>query len=421
MKKNILYKTIKNEWKKFHSNKKSNKKIKLHEPTFGIEEIFNFTKQLITTNVTMGKHVESFEKKFCDKFGFKYAVSSNSGSSANLIMIAGLMSTIYSKRLRKNDEIIVPALAWSTSIFPLTQYGLKPVFVDCDLKTMNIDIDQVKKAISHNTKAILTIPIYGNPCNMKELRKICNKNKLILLEDTCESMGAKYKNKFLGGFGLASSFSFYFSHHITCLEGGITVTNDFELAEIMKIIRSHGWIRNVKQKEKWIKNFPKIDPNFLFVHEGYNLRLTEPQARMGTTQIKKLDKFIKKRRENAKILMNLMKEFNDFFIYQYEKKGSFHTWFGFSIIIKNIKIIDRGKLCKFLNKKEIETRVIVSGNFASQPVAKTFKHRIVGNLTNASKIMTNGFSIGIHQNLTNTQLKYIYNVFKEFLKIESLL
>ena len=420
MKKNFLYKSIKNEWQKVHS-KKNNKKIKLHEPTFGVEEIFNFTKQLITTNVTMGKQVESFEKNICDKFGFRYAVSSNSGSSANLLMISALMSNLYSKRLKKNDEIIVPALAWSTSIFPLTQYGLKPVFVDCDLKTMNIDINQVKKAISKKTKGILIIPIYGNPCEMNEITKICKKKGLVLLEDTCESMGAKYNNKFLGGFGLASSFSFYFSHHITCLEGGITVTNDYELAEIMKIIRSHGWIRNVKEKEKWIKNYPKIDPNFLFVNEGYNLRLTEPQARMGMTQIKKLDGFIKKRRKNADYLMSLMKEFNDFFIYQYETKRSFHTWFGFTIIIKDLKIIDRGKLCNFLNKNGIETRVIVSGNFTSQPVVKTFKHRTVGNLENASKIMNNGFSIGIHQNLGNNEIKYIYNIFKKFLKRESLL
>ena len=420
MKKNFLYKSIKNEWQKFHS-KKTNKKIKLHEPTFGVEEIFNFTKQLITTNVTMGKQVESFEKNICDKFGFRYAVSSNSGSSANLLMISALMSNLYSKRLKKNDEIIVPALAWSTSIFPLTQYGLKPVFVDCDLKTMNIDINQVKKAISKKTKGILIIPIYGNPCEMNEITKICKKKGLVLLEDTCESMGAKYNNKFLGGFGLASSFSFYFSHHITCLEGGITVTNDYELAEIMKIIRSHGWVRNVKEKEKWIKNYPKIDPNFLFVNEGYNLRLTEPQARMGMTQIKKLDGFIKKRRNNADYLMSLMKEFSDFFIYQYETKRSFHTWFGFTIIIKDLKIIDRGRLCNFLNKNGIETRVIVSGNFTSQPVVKTFKHRTVGNLENASKIMNNGFSIGIHQNLGNNEIKYIYNIFKKFLKRESLL
>jgi len=336
-------------------------------------------------------------------------------------MIAGLMSNLYSKKLKKNDEIIVPALAWSTSIFPLTQHGLKTVFVDCELETMNIDIKEVNKAISSKTKAILAIPIYGNPCDMDELKKICKKKNLVLLEDTCESMGAKYNSKFLGGFGLASSFSFYFSHHITCLEGGMTVTNDYELAEIMKIIRSHGWIRNIKEKEKWIKQFPEIDPKFLFVNEGYNLRLTEPQARMGITQIKKLDNFVKKRRNNAQILLSLMKEFSDFFIYQKEKKETLHSWFGFIIIIKNIKIINRNKLCKFLNQNGIETRAIVSGNFASQPVVKNFKHRIVGKLSNATKIMTNGFSIGIHQNLISNELKYIHQVFKKFLKEENLL
>ena len=179
--------------------------------------------------------------------------------------------------------------------------------------------------------------------------------------------------------------------------------------------------KKCKRKKKWIKDYPKIDPNFLFVNEGYNLRLTEPQAKMGMTQIKKLDGFIKKRRKNADYLMSLMKEFNDFFIYQYETKRSFHTWFGFTIIIKDLKIIDRGRLCNFLNKNGIETRVIVSGNFTSQPVVKTFKHRTVGNLENASKIMNNGFSIGIHQNLGNNEIKYIYNIFKKFLKRESLL
>ncbi len=421
MKKNLLYESIKNEWEKVHLKKKKDKKIKLHEPTFGVQEIFNFTEQLISTNVTMGKQVESFEKKFCKKLGFKYAVSSNSGSSANLLMIAGLMSTLYSKKLKKDDEIIVPALAWSTSVFPLTQYGLKPVFVDCDLKTMNVDTNEVIKAISKKTKAILAIPIYGNPCNMSELRKICKKNKLILLEDTCESMGAKFNNKFLGGFGLASSFSFYFSHHITCLEGGITVTDDFELAEIMKIIRSHGWIRNIKDKEKWKKKFTKIDPDFLFVNEGYNLRLTEPQARMGITQIKKLDSYVKKRRKNAKFLLFMMQEFNDYFVYQNEKEKSFHSWFGFTIVIKNIKVINRSKLCNFLNKNGIETRVIVSGNFTSQPVVKNFPHRISGKLLNANKIMMNGFSIGIHQNLRKIQLVYIYRIFKEYLRKENLL
>ncbi len=422
MKKNLLYQTIKSEWDTYQlKNKKKKVRIKLHEPTFSTEEIYTFTKQLITTNVTMGPEVEYFEKKICDKFGFKYAVTSNSGSSANLLMIASLMSNLNSKKLKKGDEIIVPALAWSTSIFPITQYGLVPVFVDCELDTMNITIKEIHKSITKKTKAILAIPIYGNPCDMKEIQKICKKYNLILLEDTCESMGAKYNKRYLGGFGLASTFSFYFSHHITCLEGGVTVTNDFEFAEIMKIIRSHGWIRDIKEKKKWISKFPEINPNFLFVNEGYNLRLTEPQAKMGMIQIRKLDKFINRRRQNAKLLLSLMKIFSKFFLYQVEKENSFHSWFGFIIIIKDISTINREKLCNFLKNNGIETRAVVSGNFTSQPVVKNFKHRVVGKLTNSRKVMLNGFSIGIHQNLRKKDIEYIFTKFQKFLYIEGLL
>ena len=217
--------------------------IPVNRPLLTKSDLINVNKTLKSGWISSsGKELINFEKKFSKYIGHKYGVAVSSGTAALdiAVKIAGL---------KKDDEIIVSALAWSTSIFPLTQYGLKPVFVDCNLKTMNIDIEQVKKAISKKTKGILAIPIYGNPCEMVELKKICKKYNLFLLEDTCESMGAKYNNKFLGGFGLASSFSFYFSHHITCLEGGVTVTNDYELAEIMKIIRSHGWIRNVNKKE----------------------------------------------------------------------------------------------------------------------------------------------------------------------------
>ena len=191
MKSSKLYSFIKKEYNQKNIKKKKNI-IKLHEPTFGPDEIYKFTRQLISTNVTMGKEVAKLEKKFCDFFGFKYAVASNSGSSANLLMISALVNKLFKNGLKKGDEIIVPSLAWSTSIFPLTQYGLIPVFVDCDLETFNIKPSEIKKAISKKTKGVLAIPIYGNPCKMEEIVDIC-KNNLILIEDSCESMGAKFK------------------------------------------------------------------------------------------------------------------------------------------------------------------------------------------------------------------------------------
>ena len=256
----------------------------------------------------MGRKVKDFERKFSSKFSFKYGVTSNSGSSANLLMIAAL-SSCKKKYIKKDDEVIVPALTWSTSVFPLSQYNLVPVFVDSDLMTLNIDTNKIEEAITPKTRAIMVVHIYGNPCKMDEIVKIAKKHNLILIEDSCESMGSFYKGKAVGSFGIASSFSFYFSHHITCMEGGITVTKDFELSETMKIIRSHGWIRNVEKPEVFHKKFKDIDKKFLFVDEGYNLRITEPQAVMASKQLEKLNSFVNIRKKNAKLLKSLLKDF----------------------------------------------------------------------------------------------------------------
>ena len=418
MKKNELHKAIEEKWNKKHKEhhfNKNNPEIKLHQPTFGVEEIVAFTEQMITTNVTMGEEVEKFEDNYSNYLKSKYAVSSNSGSSANLLMIAALCNYYNKDKLNRGDEVIIPALTWSTTMFPLTQYGLKPVFVDCDLNTLNIDLNKIEDAISPKTRAIFVVHIYGNPCDMSGIISICKKYNLILIEDSCESMGAYYNKSPVGSFGLMSSFSFYFSHHITCMEGGITVTKDKKLFESMKMIRSHGWIRNIKNKNKWKKMSPSIDPKFLFVNEGYNLRLTEPQAVMASIQLKKLDGFVKKRRKAAKYFKKKFNEFEDDFFYQEETKNSYHSWFGFPITIKN-KEIKCKALCDYLNKNGIETRPVVSGNLAKQPVTKLYPHRVSGGLENVNYIMNNSFSIGCHQNITYDEINYIHMKIKKFLK-----
>lgn len=390
--------------------------VSLHEPTFGAEEIFGFTKQMITTKVTMGEKVKKFEREFCKKFNFKNAVTSNSGSSANLLMVASLCSKYNNSYLEKGDEVIVPAMTWSTTVFPLLQYGLVPVLVDSDIETLNIDPDSIERSISPKTKAIMIVHIYGNPCEMDKILKICKKYNLILLEDACESMGAYYKDKPVGGFGLLSSFSFYFSHHITCMEGGITLTKNFDLSEKMRIIRSHGWIRNLEKPNKVKQKFNMIDEKFLFVDEGYNLRLTEPQAVMASIQLKKLDRYVKKRQKNAKYLLDLLREFSDVFIFQKEKKSTRHSWFGFSITLKEKLNFSRDQICNFLKSKGIETRVIVAGNLDLQPALKNFKYVKREELINSSYIMFNSFSIGIHQGLDFQKLKYIRDCIYLFLK-----
>ncbi|MDC3090790.1 aminotransferase class I/II-fold pyridoxal phosphate-dependent enzyme [Rickettsiales bacterium] len=419
MKKNQLYKAIQKKWEKKNREhnflKKKDLEVKLHQPTFGVDEITAFTEQMITTNVTMGKEVENFENNYSNYLKTKYSVSSNSGSSANLLMIAALCNHYNKDKLNFGDEVIIPALTWSTTMFPLTQYGLKPVFVDCDLKTLNIDLNKIEGAIGPKTRAIFIVHIYGNPCDMSGIISICKKYNLLLIEDSCESMGAYFNKSPVGSFGLMSSFSFYFSHHITCMEGGITVTKDKSLFESMKMIRSHGWIRNIKNKAKWKKMGPNIDPKFLFVNEGYNLRLTEPQAVMASIQLKKLDLFVKKRRKAATYYKKRFKEFEDNFFYQNETRNAYHSWFGFPITIKNRKIKCK-ILCDYLNRNGIETRAVVSGNLAKQPVTKLYPNRVSGKLENVNYIMNNSFSIGCHQDITYNEIDYVYMKIKRFLK-----
>ena len=242
---------------------KLKKGVRLHEPTYDHMEINAVLKTLYSTRLTFGPISKKFEKNFSNYFKIKNSIFVNSGSSANLLAFSILTNPYFKKRMKPGDEVIVPALSWSTSVWPIIQMNLKPVFVDIEKDTMNIDPKKIEAAITKKTKCIMVIHTYGNPCNMDKILKIKRKYNLFLVEDTCESIGSKYKKKFCGTYGDIGTYSFYFSHHITCLEGGVTVTNDFELSEIMKIIRSHGWIRNVKEKEKWIKDNPKIDPNFL--------------------------------------------------------------------------------------------------------------------------------------------------------------
>ena len=281
------------------------------------EDIKSVIDVLKSDFLTQGPQVPIFEDKVKNFCNAKHAVASNSATSS-------LHAACFALGVSKNDIVWTSANTFAASSNCAIYCGAHVDFVDIDPRTYNICSikleSKLKNAKSKGKlpKVLIVVHLGGEPCDMKEIQKICKKYNLILLEDTCESMGAKYNKRYLGGFGLASTFSFYFSHHITCLEGGVTVTNDFEFAEIMKIIRSHGWIRDIKEKKKWISKFPEINPNFLFVNEGYNLRLTEPQARMGITQIKKLDSYVKKRRKNAKFLLFMMQEFNDYFVYQNE-------------------------------------------------------------------------------------------------------
>ena len=280
---------------------------------------------------TMGPKVEEFEKIFADYHDSKYCVMVNSGSSANFLMIAALFFTKDNQGLKRGDEVIVPAVSWSTTYSPLYYHGLKVRFVDIDLGTLNIDVDLIESAITEDTKAIFAVNLLGNPADYKRLIEICDNHDLILIEDNCESLGAKNLGKRSGSFGLVSSCSAFFSHHISTMEGGLILTDNEEIYHILLSIRAHGWTRNLPSDNLICKKGD--DPfmeSFRFVLPGYNLRPLEMSGALGITQMKKLDKFIQKRRSNYLYFKEAMKPF-EFIQLQVETGES--SWFGFSMII----------------------------------------------------------------------------------------
>ena len=391
--------------KKLIKNIKKNMKINhpLSVDTWDKKEYSAIINVLKSKFITQGKNVKKFEKNYSDFLGTKYSVMVNSGSSANLLMIAALFYTKDKKRkLKRGDEVIVPAIGWSTTYYPLQQYGLKLKFVDVDLHTLNFDVNQLKKAINKKTKLIFAVNVCGNSNDFSKILEIIKNKNILLIEDNCESLGSKYKNKKTGTFGLMSSSSFYYSHHISTIEGGMISTNDKELYQIMLSLRSHGWIRDLPEKNL-VKNKSKndFDNSFSFLLPGYNLRSTEINAAAGIEQLKKLPNLIKKRRKNANLYRNLFK--NSKFILQKEIGSSSSFWLTF--IVKKEFTIKRNYLIKKLKNIGVECRPIVSGNFVKNKVCKYLDFKVHEKLKNADYISKKGFAIGNNHHDLSSKLK----------------
>lgn len=407
---NNLYKSKKAQNQFFPT--KFKKGIRLHEPTYNVEEIKAIIQTLISTRLTFGPITKKFESKFSKYFRIKNSLYVNSGSSANLLALSILTNPYFKNRILPGDEVIVPALSWSTSVWPIIQTNLKPVFVDVDEDTMNIDPKKIEAAITPKTKCILIIHTYGNSCDMKEILRIKKKYNLYLIEDTCESLGSIYHKNFCGTMGDIGTYSFYFSHHITTVEGGMLVTNNKEIAKVGKMLRAHGWVRDLDAKDKkfYEKKYKHIDKKFLFTNIGYNLRGSEVGASMGIVQLTKLKKILQKRI----VVANFWKKFfekSKIFKLQKETPNSKHGWFGIPIMI-NKKYFNHVKLIrKILDKKNIETRPIICGNITKQPAMKNLKFRIFDNLNHTNKIMNGSFAIGCHQNISIKNLEYAKKVF----------
>ena len=390
--------------------------VRLHEPTFGAAEINAALECLLSTQVTMGAKVRAFEREFVAKYGWTNGIMVNSGSSANLLAVAAAANPETADGLRPGDEVIVPALSWSTTVWPLIQCGLVPVIADIDPATLNIDPNEIERAIGPRTRGLMIVPVYGNPCDMDAIMAICKRRGLMLIEDCCEALGARYDGKPVGSFGRAGTFSFYYSHHITTLEGGLCVTSDFEFAETMRILRAHGWIREVEDKARWTTRYPAIHPKFLFVNVGYNLRATELQGAMGSVQLPKLEGFIEKRRANALWFARALGQMGGLFQCQEETRKGEHSWFGLPVTLADEAPFALSELTAALEAARIETRPIICGNIARQPGLKLYPHRVQGDLSHASRVMDRSFSFGIHQAVDGAAREYVADTIRGFLE-----
>lgn len=363
---------------------------------------------------SMGDGVKKYEQEFAKFFGSKYAVMTSSGSTANLLMIAALFFTKNPKyRLCRGDEVIVPAVSWSTTYFPLQQYGLKVKFIDIDPDTLNLNLTDLEKAITDNTRAIFAVNLLGNPNNFSEVERIIGGKEIILLEDNCESMGAHFSGKMAGTHGLMGSFSSYFSHHIATMEGGCIVTNDEELFHIILCLRAHGWTRNLPNKNfvTGQKDNDFFSEAFKFVLPGYNVRPLEMSGVIGLQQLKKLPKFIQARHQNALIFQEL---FSDISYMRLQKETGFSSWFGFSIILEPNAPINRKELISVFENNGIQYRPIVTGNFAkNKDVLQFFDYEIFGELPHANYLDSNGLFIGNHHIDCSQKIKSIRALFEK--------
>lgn len=382
--------------------------------SWGEEELQAINRVIESDMYSMGPEVAEFETRFADFTGSKYCTMVNSGSSANLLAIAALFYK-SSKPLMPGDEVIVPAVSWSTTYYPLSQYGLKLKFVDIDSETLNYDLNSLKEAVTDKTKLIVAVNLLGNPNEFKQIQSIISDKDIYLFEDNCESLGATYEGRQAGTFGIMGSFSTFFSHHMSTMEGGCIITEDEELYHILLCLRSHGWTRHLPEKNHvtGTKSKNKFEESYKFVLPGYNVRPVEMSGAIGIEQLKKLPSFLNARRSNADFFMEKISKFR---YLQPQKEIGASSWFGFSLLVKEGAPLNRHDLIEKLDSNGIDTRPIVAGNFSRNPVMERMDYQVHGDLTNADLIHDTGFFIGNHHIDTSDSLNYLFDVLDELIQ-----
>ncbi len=429
-----IRKKINNEIKNFFEFKKNKTKpligknyIQYAAAVYDENEIISIVNSLLDGWFGLGKNAEKFEIEFSNFLNSKYTILTNSGSSANLLSITALMQHQIENRLKKGDEVITAAVTFPTTFNPIIQNNLKPVLIDVDSDTYNINSEKIREAISHKTRLIMVPHTLGNPNEMDTIMEIAEDYNIFVIEDACDALGSKYKGKMCGTFGDMGTFSFYPAHHMTMGEGGAIVTNNPELKIILESLRDWGRACFCKWNEKnpngacgrrfdfKIDNI-SYDHRYVYTNIGYNLKPLDFQAAMGIEQLKKLPKFIQKRKKNFKTLYNEFLNYEDYFILPKSIEGADPSWFAFPLTIRDNVSFERNEILRWLEKCNIQTRLLFAGNIIHQPAYKKVKYRIVGKLNNSDKIMKNSFFIGVYPGITEEEIKYILLKFSEFIK-----
>jgi len=375
--------------------------------------------------LTAGKYAKQFEREYAEYFGLKHCMLVNSGSSANLLALTVFTSPkLGDKALNPGDEVITAAACFPTTVNPIIQNNLVPVFVDTDIGTYNVNPDNVREAVTPKTKAIMLAHTLGNPFDLDEVTAVAGEHDLYLIEDCCDAVGSTYKGKMVGTFGHTASVSFYPAHHMTMGEGGAVLADSDELARIVCSLRDWGrdcFCEPGKDNtcgHRFTQQFGDLplgyDHKYVYSHIGYNLKVLDLQAAIGVEQLKKLPAFIEKRKNNFKLLQEGLEQFNDDLVLPQAASGSDPSWFAFPISVKQDSDIQRGDLVAFLESRKIQTRMLFAGNIIRHPAYRNVKYRIAGTLENTDFIMNNTFFIGVYPGITEEMIEYIVKAFKEY-------